>query len=330
MTEHALISKPNPLSTLTLALLEQERFAASGSKLVLKVILGLLFIVSAILKIVDMDKFEIYIYSYHFFSLNFSFLVARVAIILELVLGIGLVSQCFHKLMWWGSMIMLAGYTLLLVYAQIIGRTDSCHCFGELLPFNPWQSIFKNIVLMGLFAMIYKVKDFSFKGKWLALVGVLIVSSVTVFAVSPPDNFISTYNKDKNVNEALFAEMLSTPPMDAFHLNEGKQVIGIFSTSCEYCQLAAHKISLMQQRYGFPAENMTYVFIGSEEGIETFYEKSESAEYRSVLHDNPISLLSIIEGKFPTIVFLDNGTIVHKYELRDMKEDEIKAFFTQP
>lgn len=276
-----------------------------------------------------MDKFEIYIYSYHFFSLNFSFLVARAAIILELVLGIGLVSQCFHKLMWWGSMMMLAGYTLLLVYAQILGRTDSCHCFGELLPFNPWQSILKNIVLMGLFALVYKVKDFGFKGKWLALTGVAIASSVAVFAVSPPDNFIS-YNRDKNVNESLFAEMLSSPLLEEFHLDEGKQVIGIFSTACKYCQLSAHKISLMQQHYDFPAENMTYIFIGTEEGIKTFYEKSESAEYRSVLHDNPIGLLPVIDGKFPTIVFLDNGTIVHTYELRDMKEDEIKAFFTQP
>lgn len=277
-----------------------------------------------------MDEFEIYIYSYHFFSLNFTFLVARAVIVLELVLGIGLVSLCFHKLMWWGSLIMLAGYTLLLVYAQIIGRTDSCHCFGELLPFNPWQSILKNIVLMGLFALIYNVKDFSFKGKTIALISACIITSVAVFAVSPPDNFIPAYNRDKNVDEAMFAEMLSTPPLDEFHLDQGKQVIGIFSTSCEFCQLAAHKISLMQQHYGFPAENMTFIFIGSEEGIETFYEKSESAQYRSVLHDNPIGILSIIDGKFPTIVFLDNGTIVHKYELRDMKEDEIKAFFTQP
>ena len=44
-------------------------------------LLGIVFIVSAVLKILDMDKFEIYIYSYHFFSLNFSFLVARAAII---------------------------------------------------------------------------------------------------------------------------------------------------------------------------------------------------------------------------------------------------------
>ena len=66
--------------------------------ILLKVLLGLVFIASAILKIVDMDRFEIYIYSYHFFSLNFSFLVARAAIILELVLGIGLVSNTLQSL----------------------------------------------------------------------------------------------------------------------------------------------------------------------------------------------------------------------------------------
>lgn len=297
---------------------------------ILKVLLGLLFIVSAILKIVDMDKFEIYIYSYHFFSLNFSFLVARAAIILELVLGIGLVSNCFHKLMWWGSMAMLAGYTLLLIYAQIIGRTDSCHCFGEFLPFNPWQSILKNVVLMGLFSLTYKVKGFSFKGQWLALIGVTAAVTVAVFMVSPPDNYTTSYNPDENVDETLFAEMLSKEPLDVYHLDQGKQVVCVLSTNCEYCQLAAHKFSLMQQHYGFPAENVTYVFIGDEEGIKKFYQDSESAEYRSVLYQDVINLLAVVDGQFPTIVLVDNGTIVHQYGLRNMKEDEIKAFFTQP
>ena len=84
----------------------------------LKMLLGIVFIVSAMLKIIDMDKFEIYVYSYHFFSLNFSFLVARAAIILELVLGVGLASHTFHKLYWWGSMAMLFGYTLLLIFIR--------------------------------------------------------------------------------------------------------------------------------------------------------------------------------------------------------------------
>ena len=94
--------------------------------------------------------------------------------------------------------------------------------------------------------------------------------------------------------------------------------------------MAAHKLSLMQQFYGFPAENVTYVFMGSEEGIATFYEKSQSEEYRNVLYSNVIDLLKAVNGQFPTIVLLEQGQVVHEYGFRDMHEDEISAFFTPP
>lgn len=294
----------------------------------LKILLGLVFIVSAVLKIVDMDKFEIYIYSYHFFSLNFSFLVARAAIILELILGIGLVSNCFHKLMWWGSVAMLAGYTLLLIYALIMGRTDNCHCFGDFLQFNPWQSIVKNVVLFLLFLLVYRVREWTPRFRWLGLGLVVVASSVTVFAISPPDNFISSYEYENNLQTDLFDAALAEPPLDTLNLTQGKQVVCFYSTGCSYCQMAAQKLSLMQQFYGFPAENVTYVFMGSEKGIARFYEESGSAHYRDVLYGDVAKLLKIINGNFPTIVFLDNGVVVHEYGFRNMKEEEIKAFFS--
>lgn len=295
--------------------------------IILKVLLGLVFIVSAVLKIFDMDKFEIYVYSYHFFSLNFSFLVARAAIIVELVLGIGLVTNAMHKLMWWGSMAMLAGYTLLLIYALVIGRTDNCHCFGDFLQFNPKQSMLKNVVLMGLFLLIYRVKEWKPRFRWLGLCGVVLISSVTVFAVSPPDNFTPAYDSEHNLQTELFADLLYEAPLDSLNLAEGKQVICFFSTGCEYCQMAAQKLSLMQQYYGFPAENITYVFIGSVEGIVKFYEKSQSAHYRDVLYADVPKLLQTINGSFPTIVFMNDGVVVCEYGFRNMHEQEIKAFF---
>ena len=296
----------------------------------IKILLGLVFIASAVLKIMDLDKFEIYIYSYHFFSLNFSFLVARIAIIVELVLGIGLVSNTMHKLYWWGSMAMLFGYTLLLIYALVIGRTDSCHCFGDFLQFNPKQSLVKNGVLMLLFLLVYKVKEWKTSFRWLIYSLALLASTITVFAVSPPDNFTSAYQSEKNLKEDLFGDLLNEPPLDSLHLQEGKQVIGLFSTGCEICQMAAQKLSLMQQFYDFPAENITYIFMGSEEGIAKFYEKSQSARYRDVLYEDAIKLLIVNDGQFPTIVFMEDGKVVYEYGFRDMKEAEIKAFFTQP
>lgn len=295
-------------------------------KSALKVLLGLVFVVSAVLKLFDMDKFEIYVYSYHFFSLNASFMVARLAVVLELVLGIGLISHCLHKLLWWGSMAMLGGYTLLLIYAFFIGRTDSCHCFGDFLQLDPKQSLMKNGVLMLLFLPIYRMESWKTPFRWLILCLAVMASTIGVFVVSPPDNLTSASAPEQNLQRELFDAMLDEALFESLHLKEGKQVVGIFSTGCEYCQMAAHKLSLMQQFYDFPKESITYLFMGDEEGIAKFYEESESAQYRDVLYPDVARLLKAINGNFPVVVLLEDGEVVHEYGFRNMDEAEIKAF----
>ena len=301
----------------------------SLGKSALKVLLGLVFIVSAILKVVDMDQFEIYIYSYHFFSLNFSFLVARAAIIMELVLGVGSISHTLHKLYWWGSMAMLTGYTLLLIYALYVGRTDSCHCFGDFLQLDPKQSLIKNGVLMVLFMPVFKMESWKTPFRWLILILAVMASTIGVFVASPPDNYTSNYNPEHNLQTELFYEMLDDSPLDSMNLREGKQVVCFFSTGCDYCQMAARKLSLMQQFYGFPDESITYLFIGNEEGLAKFYKQTESVHYRDVLYPDVGRLLKTVDGNLPTIVFLKDGEVVREYGFRNMNEEEVKSFFAQ-
>ena len=297
----------------------------SLGKSALKVLLGLVFIASAFLKVLDMDKFEIYVYSYHFFSLSFSFIIARLAIILELVLGIGLISHCLHKLMWWGSMAMLVGYSLLLIYALTLGRTDSCHCFGDFLQLDPKQSLIKNGVLMALFLPIFRMESWKTPFRWLILILAIMVSSIGVFVASPPDN-LAKMDPTHNLQVELFDEMLDEAPLDSLHLDEGKQIVCFFSTGCEYCQTAARKLSLMQQFHGFPRERITYLFMGDESEVARFYELSESDRYREVIYPDA-RMLKAVKGNLPTIVFMENGKVVKECGLRDMQEDEIKAFF---
>ena len=301
----------------------------SIGKSTLKVLLGLVFIVSAVLKVVDMDRFEIYVYSYHFFSLNLSFIVARLAIILELVLGMGLISHFLHKLMWWGSMTMLVGYSLLLIYALNLGRTDSCHCFGDFLQLDPKQSLIKNGVLMALFLPIFRMESWKTPFRWLILIITIMASTIGVFVASPPDNMTSDYDPEQNLQVELFDAMLDTEPLEALNLREGKQVVCFFSTSCEYCQLAAHKLSLMQQFYGFPPERITYLFMGNEESVAGFYEQSESAQYRDLLYPDMSRLVKVVNGNFPVVVLMEDGIVIREYGLRNMKEEEVKSFFSR-
>lgn len=290
----------------------------------LKVLLGLVFIVSAVLKLLDMDRFELYVYSYHFFSLNFSFIVARLAIILELVLGIGLISHTLHKLYWWGSMTMMVGYTLLLWYALHLGRTDSCHCFGDYLQLDPKQSLIKNGVLMVLLLSIYKMENWKTPFRWLILSLAIMASAIGVFVASPPDNLANADPKH-NLQMELFDGMLGDAPLDKLHLDEGKQIVCFFSTGCEYCQMAARKLSLMQQFHGFPDDRITYLFMGNEEDVSMFYKLSESARYRDIIYPDA-RMLKAVKGNLPTIVFMENGKVVHEYGFRNMDEEAIKAF----
>ena len=295
-------------------------------KSALKVLLGLVFIISAVLKILEMDRFEIYIYSFHFFSLNFSYLVARAAIIVELVLGIGLIANYLHKLMWWGSMALLLGYSLLLLYAIVTGRTDSCHCFGDFIQLDAKQSLIKNGVLFFLFILIYNMEEWETPFRWLLLSLTVIVSTTAVFVVSPPDNYISNDAPEHRLQEELFNSMLDEPPFDKLNLRQGKYIVCFYSTGCEYCQLAARKLSLMQRFNRFHPGRIVYVFMGSKEGVMKFYRSSESARYRNLLYNDMSNLLKIVGGDFPLIVLLRDGEVVHEYSFRDMNEEEIKAF----
>ncbi|MBR7023519.1 MAG: hypothetical protein IKI09_08660 [Bacteroidales bacterium] len=294
-----------------------------------KILLGLFFLVSAVLKFLAMDSFEIYIYSFHFFSLNASFMIARLAIILEVILGIGLISNTLHKVYWWGSLAMLTGYTLILLYALYIGRTDSCHCFGDFIQLDPKQSLIKNGVLIFIFLMIYNSEELETPLRWPFFFLNIMASTIAVFVISPPDNYTPNYDPEHVVQIELFEETLNQPPFVNMNLREGKKVLCFFSTSCEYCEMAARKLSLMQRFYGFPAKNITCVFVGTSLGVARFYKEVGSPAYRYILCDDIVKVLEIIDGNVPVIVFMENGEVVHEYGFRNMREDEIKAFFEE-
>ena len=93
--------------------------------------------------------------------------------------------------------------------------------------------------------------------------------------------------------------------------------------------MSAHKLSLMQQFNAFPSENVCYVFMASNEGVNRFYEISQSAYYQSVIYDDAVSLVKITNGVFPVILLLENGEMVHEYEFRSMNEKEIERFMKE-
>lgn len=137
------------------------------SRTIVRILLGAMFILSAILKLVTIDTFEVYIYSFQILSFTLAGLAARCLIAVEFVTGCFLVMKAQYRWAWWLATLMTVGFTLFLVYVVLFRNDPNCHCFGELIPVEPLHSIFKNIAILALLAFVYKQPEsrltFSFR-----------------------------------------------------------------------------------------------------------------------------------------------------------------------
>ena len=66
---------------------------------VVKLLVGVAFIISALSKMVTIDSFEMYVYSFGIFPLVPCFYFSRMLIAAELLLGVGLMSHRYHRLL---------------------------------------------------------------------------------------------------------------------------------------------------------------------------------------------------------------------------------------
>ena len=131
-------------------------------KIIVRVGIGLFFIVSAILKLLSIENFEIYIYSFNLLSFPLSGLAARCVIACELLAGVLLIIKVKYKWAWWLTLLMLVGFSFLLVYVILFRDDSNCHCMGDLVQMRPSLSLVKNLVTIALLLFVRKEEDYQF------------------------------------------------------------------------------------------------------------------------------------------------------------------------
>ena len=295
----------------------------------LKMLLGAMFCLAAVLKILSIDKFEIYIFSFGIFSLNLSFIIARLCIAWELILGIALIVNVYNKLFTRLTLLTLAGFTIFLIYAIIIGRSDNCHCFGDFVEFNPWQSLAKNVVLMALVVLVSKVKSYRFKPHWVFVLLAMLIPSVAVFCVSPPDNFLFGEGGENGiVSQKLFDKyIVDNEDFAETGVLNGKKIVCYFSVSCKYCQLTAQKISTMSERLAIPDTNIFYIFRGKYRSTQAdkFFAKTGTQAFAYTFIGSD-TLNPMTHGVVPVITFMENGQIQKTFDYRNITESAVLEF----
>ena len=158
---------------------------------VFRFILGLIFIFSSLVKLVDPVGTQIKLNEY--FSeevLNLPILIpwslpiGIMLIVLELALGVALLIDYRTKITYRISFLLLLFFLFLTGYSYFTGSVTDCGCFGDAVKLTPGETFFKNFILLAILLLVWNKNNpskqhFDIKD----IVMALTVVSATLFAV---------------------------------------------------------------------------------------------------------------------------------------------------
>lgn len=298
-------------------------------KLLLRILIGAFFITTAIFKLLSLDSFEVYIYSFNIFNYVLSSIVARLVIMAEFLLGGLLISKILYKQAWWLTMAMLAGFTLLLVYIALFRHDTNCHCMGDIVQLNPVISIIKNIVTMALMLFVRKEEDYQFRGKVAVGVGLLVASFAVPFVLFPTDNIYLAFSRQETkIDDKKMSFFLQDSTAQSLNIPQGDFVIGFFSSGCQYCKQSARKLNTIVQNNQLDSSKVIFFIWGGEKSIQKFKEETETEGYQfSII--GPVEAIELVLGQFPTYVFSHDGKVEKAMDVRGLNERNVVEFMNR-
>lgn len=126
-----------------------------------RIVVGLLFIVSGFIKLNDPVGFSFKLEEYFSTSvLDLPFLephalaLALFVVILEVMLGVTLLVGYKIQATVWTLLATIVFFTFLTLYSAVTGKVTDCGCFGDALKLTPWQSFYKDVVLLILIIVL--------------------------------------------------------------------------------------------------------------------------------------------------------------------------------
>ncbi|MDR1758758.1 MAG: DoxX family membrane protein [Bacteroidales bacterium] len=324
------------------------------AQLILRILLGGLFVATALMKLFSIDQLELYIYSFDIFNYFLVSLVARLLIAFEIFIGIFLIFKIRYRITWQLTMLMMIAFTFFLIYTAIFRDDDNCHCFGEFIQLEPMESIVKNVITIVLLLFIRTEKYNHARWKrYVAIVGIAL-SLIVPFVVVPPDAFYNHFvSPNENIDQETFIDMqtdsvfiqceqtdgtltcdtIALPSEQQFsiqQLDSGRYVIAFYLSSCKFCQLGMNKIqSIIAFNHLDTAKFKAIIGCSHIRHMDTFKNKTHTEGFLYY----PVSMkytakhvIPMVQGHFPTYVLVENKKVIRAINLRGIDENEIITF----
>lgn len=126
---------------------------------VLRILVGGLFIFSGLIKVNDpvgtaikleeyFDVFSNDIAGFFYYLKPFALYLAVFLVVLEVVLGVMLILGVRSKFTVWSLTAMIVFFTFLTFFSAYFNKVTDCGCFGDAIKLTPWESFYKDVILM--------------------------------------------------------------------------------------------------------------------------------------------------------------------------------------
>lgn len=267
---------------------------------VCSVLIGLTMIVAALAKMAAPTAFLETVKVYKLLPERWALLAATGLVGGELALGVLLVTGLFRRTAAWLNLLLLVGFSGVLLYAMKAGIKD-CGCFGKMLEATPQVSLVKNLVLLALNAVVLaRGRDLSLQPAALRhglAWGALCLGAAGFLAGSPASKVESagTITLDQ-----LAMLRQADPPVEL--PREG--LIFLFGADCTHCWAYAGAVDLITRR--MPALPVTAVTYSSPEELDDF-----RAAYGPTypIHWLTESLFRTVAPVIPAAIWLRDGQV---------------------
>ncbi len=186
-----------------------------------KIIVGSLFIFSGLIKVNDPvgtaikmeEYFQVFTDDFgSFFSIFIpvALPISVLLVVLEVVIGIALLINYRPKLTIWITTVLIVFFTFLTFYSAVFNKVTDCGCFGDAIKLTPWQSFYKDLVLVGLITVlfIYRKKFTQFLSKKTGDISIgittIIIFIIAIQAIRHlPYLDFRTYKIGNNIKELM-------------------------------------------------------------------------------------------------------------------------------
>ena len=269
--------------------------------LLLRIILGLVFIFSAYTKFISPGITEIILVDHGIvLARETAAVIVRLLIGIEFTLGILLIMPYSLRTMVIPSTILfLIIFTGYLGYTGLILKdTQNCGCFGEVIKMSPIESIIKNIVLIVFLVLLFKLSNE--KRNYFAIPAVAILCVALIFVSLP----VNSQKEFKFVNYTNFAGE------GRVDLSNGEKLIAILNLECDHCQALAQELSETKNRNNKLPKIYTLLFKEGNVTVDSFktmtkfdfpYHMIDMNEFLNLIGQSPPRIYWLKDGKVKEI-----------------------------